>query len=671
VPAFHVVETAVHLLTLRITPLLASASALHFAFHALITLTPTELAGRAAGLHALLDALIVVAVVTVIALFRHLVPTLAVPEEPRRSTWLALNYGSALAVCAISLFPLGVSDAQAVDGRFGRHALPMLYVFVTVVLALRHASRLARRGAWRAGPGVGELRSPDVLVVCGALAITGGMLGVSVLRGSAAPGSAASLFFHTALGLGIAVPFVVRMFGRFVRTFLTNVATIAATATVVFGLRALGTGAAHTEVAGLLDLGVIAAILLVIVPGRAWLGRLIEQVVFRRGQARQTELQQFLLALSPELGVEECCRRALGALCRVLNLRGAAILLRDGGTLTQGTFSPGPLERAWPRGAAADALPDRAFTETDLLRGLPGSLREALVESEVVWVVPVTSPRRRWGHLFATEGLLSSASSTDDARDIASFVAQLALVLDGAELLGRTLAVERSLAHAEKLAAIGELAARIAHDIRNPVTAARSLAQQLAREPASHHAAEHGLILEQLERVEQRVAALLRFARREEFRFEPVDLGDLVRATLATLEPRLAATGIVVDTRVDAGLVARGDREKLRHVIINVVENAADALDGTDGSRRLAVSLLGTNGTATLSIADSGPGVAPETLPRLFEPFFSLKEHGTGLGLAIAKRTIDAHGGRIDASSPAGEGLTLRIDLPLARVERA
>jgi signal transduction histidine kinase len=102
-----------------------------------------------------------------------------------------------------------------------------------------------------------------------------------------------------------------------------------------------------------------------------------------------------------------------------------------------------------------------------------------------------------------------------------------------------------------------------------------------------------------------------------------------------------------------------------------VVENAADALDGTGGSRRLAVTLLGTNGTATLSVADSGPGVAPEALPRLFEPFFSLKEHGTGLGLAIAKRTIDAHGGRIDASSPPGEGLTLRIDLPLAGAEHA
>src|SRR2546425_8185340 len=95
----------------------------------------------------------------------------------------------------------------------------------------------------------------------------------------------------------------------------------------------------------------------------------------------------------------------------------------------------------------------------------------------------------------------------DDVEGFQAFVAQLALLLDGADLLARTIAVERSLAHAEKLAAIGELAARIAHEIRNPVTAARSLAQQLAREPASPFAAEHRLILGELERVERQGAA--------------------------------------------------------------------------------------------------------------------------------------------------------------------
>jgi signal transduction histidine kinase len=348
-----------------------------------------------------------------------------------------------------------------------------------------------------------------------------------------------------------------------------------------------------------------------------------------------------------------------------MHLRGAAILLRDGGTVAHGAFDPRPLEQAWPRGPAADALPERTFSESDLLRELPATLREALLESEVVWVAPITSPRRRWGHLFGTEGLLTMASSTEDARDFAAFVGQLALVLDAAELLARAVAVERSLAHAEKLAAIGELAARIAHDIRNPVTAARSLAQQLARAPGSLFAAEHTLILGELERVERQVADLLRFARRDEFRFAPLDLGELVHGTLATLEPRLQNAAIALEVRVEAGIVARGDREKLRHVLINLVENAADALATVGDGRRLLVALQSTNGTASVSVTDSGPGVAADALPHLFEPFFSLKEHGTGLGLAIAKRTVDAHGGRIEVSCPPGGGTTVRVDLPL------
>ena len=90
-----------------------------------------------------------------------------------------------------------------------------------------------------------------------------------------------------------------------------------------------------------------------------------------------------------------------------------------------------------------------------------------------------------------------------------------------------------------------------------------------------------------------------------------------------------------------------------------------DELGATAGRRELGVKLTSSNGSATLALSDSGPGVPPDALPHLFEPFFSRKEKGTGLGLAIARRTIDAHGGRIAASCEEGAGMTFRIELPL------
>jgi polar amino acid transport system substrate-binding protein len=172
--------------------------------------------------------------------------------------------------------------------------------------------------------------------------------------------------------------------------------------------------------------------------------------------------------------------------------------------------------------------------------------------------------------------------------------------------------------------------------------------------------------LDELERVERQVRALLHFARREEYRFESLDLGALVQSTLGAFAPRLAALGVRLDATVAAGVFVRGDREKLRQVLVNLLENALDAL-ALGGERRIAAVVSTTNGTASVTVADSGPGIPPDALGHLFEPFFTLKPNGTGLGLAIARRTIEAHGGRIDVAPATPRGTTFRLDLPTAR----
>src|SRR5262249_50921952 len=154
-------------------------------------------------------------------------------------------------------------------------------------------------------------------------------------------------------------------------------------------------------------------------------------------------------------------------------------------------------------------------------------------------------------------------------------------------------------------------------------TAARSLAQQQARNAMAADREAASVILEELDRVERQVASLLRFSRREDFRFEPVDLGALARATLEPLRPRLEPAHVRGAPEAPEGIVARADGEKMRQVIVNLVENALDALRDTSAPRRIVITVSSDDGVARLRVGDSGPGVRADVLPRLFEPFFS------------------------------------------------
>lgn len=649
---------------LRIAPALTGVIALHIFAHVVRVLLPAVVRDQSTGPAVLLHVVLEVSGLAGLTLGRHLIRLMPVPEVPPGRTWLAANYG--LAAVAAATFAL----ARLVPGTTATQewlAFALLHgtVLALATLCVWQAVRNARPGAW--GPeSAGEIRRTDLVLVAGGLAAATGLLLVLAATGRLWFGI---VVFEVVFSLAIAAPWALRMLGHVIPELVVTTTLLAATAAALVGYADL---AARVDPAYRPLLAVLTALALgvVVMPGQTWLRASVERVVLRRSRRQQAELQAFLHALSPELGTLECCRRALAELVRVWQLTGAAIILRDGEAVVHGDFQLEPLRRVWPREAEADALPANSFGTAEL-RELPLTLREALIEANVgLGAAPILGPRRRWGHLFMNTGLLGGTFREDDAEAFRTFVAQLALLLDGTDLLARTVAVERSLAHAEKLAAIGELAARVAHEIRNPVTAARSLAQQLAREPGSPFAAEHAVILTELERVERQVAALLRFARREEFHFEAVDLGELVRTTIADLHPRLEAARVGVELDAAGDVTARADREKMRQVLVNLIENAIDALGDTTGSRRLAIGIARANGTATIRVQDNGPGVPADAVPRLFEPFFSLKAQGTGLGLAIARRTLEAHSGRIAAESGAGAGMTLCLELPLARQDR-
>ena len=659
----------------RLLPIVGAAVAFGYATFTVIAVLPPELHQHPPTGIVVLFALNELSNFTIVALARHLSRYFPTPEmPPARAVWLAVNYGSSVAMDVLMFAFLGIIQVPIFPPHFAAYPIiRMAYQLVMLGLIVWRIIPIARPGVWAPGGGSWVPRGADVVFLGGALVSLASWLTLALINNRFAnqwswEPTTSGVVLDAIAGVGFAVPLAVRILGEVVRGLLIVGAMLATTAFAYFGAHHLEASFVSPVLRPQFDIAVVLVLVLLLVPGQAWVREAIDQVIFHRSRRRHDQLQAFVHGLSPELGAAECCRQALPEVVRVMQLRGAAIVLSEGDTIVQGTIAFAPVEQLWRGGAPAQTLPTEALVGYEL-RELPSPLKDALSDSDVVGLVPITSYRRSWGLLLISAGMLGATFSDEDEQALQAFAAQLALVLDGAELLARAVAVERSLAHSEKLAAIGELAARVAHEIRNPVTAARSLAQQLVREPASPLNTEHAeLILTELERVERQVAALLRFARREEFHFESIDLSELARATIERFHSQLEARGVALAVDSLAGIVVRADPEKIRQVLINVLENALDALDGTERPQ-IDLAISSRNGTAAICVSDNGPGVSQDAVGRLFEPFFSLKPSGTGLGLAIAKRTVEAHGGSITVDSASGFGMAVRIKLPLAAAE--
>jgi signal transduction histidine kinase len=219
----------------------------------------------------------------------------------------------------------------------------------------------------------------------------------------------------------------------------------------------------------------------------------------------------------------------------------------------------------------------------------------------------------------------------------------------------------------EKQASIDELSATIAHEIRNPIAAAKSLVQQMGEDPRSVENVEYANVaLEELDRVEKSISHLLRFAKEEDLTFAPASLAGVVDAALTEMRAKLDAGKVAVARNYIGGPTIVGDAEKLRQVFANVIDNAIDALEPVEQDRKLELFIEnGLPNRARVRVRDNGIGIAPEKIDRIFNPFFTTKEKGTGLGMAISKKIVEAHEGAIDVLSEPGRGTEFVVTLPL------
>ena len=242
---------------------------------------------------------------------------------------------------------------------------------------------------------------------------------------------------------------------------------------------------------------------------------------------------------------------------------------------------------------------------------------------------------------------------------------------DGAILifqdLTRVVEMEDELRRSERLAAIGQLATGLAHEIRNPLASLSGAIELLTADLPSGDRNSETLALivkRETSRLNRLVSDFLTYARPGPGRFEPVELAPLFDELRALVKTD-GSCAVEIDVDVPGGLCARGNSDQLRQVFWNLVRNAAQS-EPADGVVRVRAREDTDLRELEICIEDRGCGFEPEALERIYEPFFTTKPKGTGLGLATVQRVVEAHGGRIAVASESGKGTTVRVFLPSA-----
>ncbi len=234
---------------------------------------------------------------------------------------------------------------------------------------------------------------------------------------------------------------------------------------------------------------------------------------------------------------------------------------------------------------------------------------------------------------------------------------------------------ERRHLEGEHHRSLEHLSASIAHEIRNPITAAKSLVQQMGEDPTSPDQVEYARVaVAELERVEKSISHLLRFAREEDLQIGPVVMEDVLESALETFRDRASRSAIKIVRHYDSEGRLQGDPEQLRRVIINLVGNAIDALEEADIDQPEIRVSMGENLAGSeiwIRVADNGLGIDREMRSQIFDPFFTSREEGTGLGLALCRKIVDNHGGTIDIEGASGEGTVFILTFPKSNTSEA
>ena len=251
----------------------------------------------------------------------------------------------------------------------------------------------------------------------------------------------------------------------------------------------------------------------------------------------------------------------------------------------------------------------------------------------------------------------------DLGRNFNAMVQQLRETREHIELLHRT-----QISRAEHLATLGELAAGLAHEIRNPLAGIAGVIEIIGRDlPESSPSRE---VLKEVQQevlhIKQILSDLLDYARPKPPAFQPADMNLTVEHAVALARQQALSRPIEIEL-VKAGELSKVEHDavQVQQVLLNLLLNSVQAIEAAGGAGSVRVVLERVDNFVTISVNDTGRGIPPEALPNIFRPFFTTKRQGTGLGLSLTKRIVEEHGGRIEVSSQPGLGTRFTVWLPL------
>lgn len=229
-------------------------------------------------------------------------------------------------------------------------------------------------------------------------------------------------------------------------------------------------------------------------------------------------------------------------------------------------------------------------------------------------------------------------------------------------------ALTDQLIRADRLAAMGELTAGVAHEVRNPLGIIRASVQLVEDVGCDRERllAATAVVKQEIDRLDRVIKALLDFGRPSKPTLVPVSLNDVVDDVLLLTGRFASQSHVHVERRLETPLPpVRADADQLKQVLVNLISNAVQAMGEAGGTITVSTTVRG--GFVSLGVQDDGPGISPELLSKVFDPFYSTKEGGTGLGLTMVHRIVDEHDGHIEVTSTQDEGTRFTVSLPVMR----